>query len=125
MNSGARIPERNRAALISGSASRRGAFAPPSPSTPPTSPPACTTEPKLTRSVSPRTAFAAGWVLEKLYALLRRRDEPPMTRWVAHVKTAAHWFDISAANNEFGYSPTVLLADGLARLAAWYRAQLG
>jgi nucleoside-diphosphate-sugar epimerase len=82
-------------------------------------------EPKLTRSVSPRTAFAAGWALEKLHALLRRRDEPPMTRWVAHVMTTAHWFDISAANNDFGYSPSVSLADGLARLATWHRAQQG
>ena len=60
-------------------------------------------EPKLTRSVSLRTAFAAGWALEKLYALLDRGDEPPMTRWVAHVMTTAHRFDISAANNDLGY----------------------
>jgi nucleoside-diphosphate-sugar epimerase len=76
-------------------------------------------------SVSPRTAFAAGWVLEKLYAILRRRDEPPMTRWVAQVMTTVHWFDISAATNDFGYSPSVSLADGLARLASWHRAQQG
>lgn len=82
-------------------------------------------EPKVTRSVSPRAAFLAGWVLENLHTILRREDEPRMTRWVARVMTTAHWFDISAAKNDFGYSPSVSLADGLARLTAWYRAQHG
>jgi nucleoside-diphosphate-sugar epimerase len=82
-------------------------------------------EPRITRSVSPRAAFLAGWVFEKLHAILRREDEPRMTRWVARVMTTAHWFDISAAKNDFGYSPSVSLDDGLARLAAWHRAQHG
>jgi len=54
-----------------------------------------------------------------------REDEPRMTRWVARVMTTAHWFDISAAKNDFDYSPSVSLDDGLARLAAWHRAQHG
>ena len=82
-------------------------------------------EPKVTRSVSPRAAFFAGWVLEKLHTILGREDEPRMTRWVARVMTTAHWFDISAAKNDFGYSPSVSLDDGLERLAAWHRAQHG
>jgi len=79
-------------------------------------------EPKITRSVSPRAALVAGWVLEKLHAILRREGEPRMTRWVARVMTTAHWFDISAAKSDFGYSPTVSLDDGLERLATWHRA---
>ena len=82
-------------------------------------------EPKITRSVSPGAAFLAGWVFEKLHTILRREDEPRMTRWVARVMTTAHWFDISAARNDFGYSPSVSLDEGLARLAAWHRAQHG
>ena len=82
-------------------------------------------EPKVTRSVSPRAAFAAGWVLEKLHTILGREDEPRMTRWVARVMTTAHWFDISAAKNDFGYSPSVSLDDGLERLAGWHRARHG
>ena len=82
-------------------------------------------EPKVTRSVSPRAAFAAGWVLEKLHTILGREDEPRMTRWVARVMTTAHWFDISAAKNDFGYSPSVSLDDGLEHLAAWHRARHG
>jgi nucleoside-diphosphate-sugar epimerase len=80
-------------------------------------------EPKVARSVSPGAAFLAGWVFEKLHTILGREDEPRMTRWVARVMTTAHWFDISAAKNDFGYSPSVSLDDGLARLAAWHRAQ--
>ena len=82
-------------------------------------------EPKVTRSVSPRAAFLAGWVLEKLHTILGREDEPRMTRWVARVMTTAHWFDISAAKNDFGYAPSVSLDDGLERLAAWHRARHG
>ncbi len=82
-------------------------------------------EPKVTRSVSPRAAFLAGWVLEKLHTILGREDEPRMTRWVARVMTTAHWFDISAAKNDFGYSPSVSLDDGLEHLAAWHRARHG
>ncbi len=82
-------------------------------------------EPKVTRSVSPRAAFLAGWVLEILHTILGREDEPRMTRWVARVMTTAHWFDISAAKNDFGYSPSVSLDDGLERLAAWHRARHG
>ncbi len=82
-------------------------------------------EPKVTRSVSPRAAFLAGWVLEKLHTILGREDEPRMTRWVARVMTTAHWFDISAAKNDFGYSPSVSLDNGLERLAAWHRARHG
>ena len=82
-------------------------------------------EPRVTRSVSPRAALLAGWALEKLHAILGREDEPRMTLWVARVMTTAHWFDISAARNDFGYSPSVSLDDGLARLAAWHRTQHG
>ncbi len=79
-------------------------------------------EPKIARSISPRLAFFAGWVLENLHSILRRKGEPRMTRWVAQEMTTAHWFDISAARNDFGYQPKVSLEEGLQRLASWHEA---
>jgi nucleoside-diphosphate-sugar epimerase len=37
----------------------------------------------------------------------------------------AHWFEISAARNDFGYVPTVTIEEGLKRLALWLRDQPG
>ncbi|MFH2000155.1 MAG: NAD-dependent epimerase/dehydratase family protein [Planctomycetota bacterium] len=72
--------------------------------------------PPVTRSVSARTAYVAGAVMEFVFRLLRRRDEPIMTRFVARQLSTAHWFDISAARRDFGYKPRVSMAQGLKRL---------
>ena len=61
-------------------------------------------------------ALLAGWVLEKLHTLLRRDDEPRMTRFVARQLSTAHWFDISAAKRDLGYRPEVSMEEGLRRL---------
>lgn len=80
-------------------------------------------EPEISRSVSPRAAMAAGWVFEKLHTLLGREGEPRMTRWVAQEMSTAHWFDISAAKNDFGFAPAVGVDEGLKCLRAWHREQ--
>ena len=79
--------------------------------------------PPVTRTVSPRTAYAAGAVLEFLYRVFRIEQEPPMTRFVARQLATAHWFDLTAARRDLGYEPTVCLEDGLARLADWLREE--
>jgi nucleoside-diphosphate-sugar epimerase len=48
-----------------------------------------------------------------------------MTRFVARQLATAHWFDISAARNDFGYAPLVTIDEGLKRLAIWLRDQPG
>jgi nucleoside-diphosphate-sugar epimerase len=73
-------------------------------------------EPPVRRSVSPRAAYAAGWVLEWVYAGLRLPGEPRMTRFLAHQLSSAHWFDLSAARRDLGYAPKVRLDEGLRRL---------
>jgi nucleoside-diphosphate-sugar epimerase len=75
----------------------------------------------VTRSVPVSVAYLAGWCCEMLYGVLRRHDEPPMTRFVARELSTAHWFDISAAKRDLGYVPRVSLDEGLRRLAAWLR----
>ena len=74
-------------------------------------------------TVSPGVAYAAGWLLEKVYGLLKLPCEPRMTRFVARELSTAHWFDLTAARTDFGYSPTVSFDEGMARLKAWLKTQ--
>lgn len=73
--------------------------------------------PPVTRSVSPGVAYAAGWALEVAHRALGRTDEPRMTRFLARQLGTAHWFDISAARRDLGYSPRISTEEGLRRLA--------
>jgi len=68
-------------------------------------------------------AWAMGLFYEKIYSGLRLPGEPPMTRFVADALARSHWFDISAARRDLGYTPTVSTAEGLERLAAWLRKE--
>lgn len=68
------------------------------------------------QSVSPRLAYAVGALLEAVWWLLRRADEPPMTRFVAAQLATAHWYDITAIRRDLGYAPRVSVAEGLQRL---------
>ena len=69
-------------------------------------------------SVPLPVALAAGTLAEGLWRLLRRQDEPPLTRFLARQLATSHWFDISAARRDLGYAPTVGLDEGFRRLAA-------
>jgi len=78
-------------------------------------------EPEVTQHVSLGAAYRAGAVLETTWRLLRLKGEPPMTRFVAKELATDHWFDISAARRDLGYSPKVTMAAGTAELIAHYR----
>ena len=75
----------------------------------------------MTKRISHGAAHAAGATLEVIYRLLHLPGEPPMTRFVADELATAHWFDISAARKELGYTPRVSISEGLRRLEAWFR----
>jgi nucleoside-diphosphate-sugar epimerase len=70
-----------------------------------------------------RVAWAMGLFFEKIYGTLRLPGEPPLTRFIADALARSHWFDISAARRDLGYAPTVSIAEGLERLAAWLRKE--
>ena len=70
----------------------------------------------VTKSISPRAAYAAGALLEKAYSLLHWSGEPPMTRFLAQQLSGTHSYDISKATRDFDYRPLVSVDEGLQRL---------
>jgi len=61
-------------------------------------------------------AVGAGYLLEGAHRLLRLPGEPRMTRFLAESLTTSHWFDISAAERDLGYRPSVTMEEGFRRL---------
>ena len=61
--------------------------------------------PPVKKSISFRTAWRIGAVLEKLYQLFRFSGEPQMTRFLAMQLAQPHYFNISRAKQDFGYEP--------------------
>jgi nucleoside-diphosphate-sugar epimerase len=70
------------------------------------------------QSISPHIAIAAGTLLETGWKLFRLKSEPPITRWSAEHLSTAHWYDISAAKRDLGYTVETSVAKGLEILAA-------
>jgi nucleoside-diphosphate-sugar epimerase len=79
--------------------------------------------PEVDKTIPFGVAYAAGAVLEFGWRLLRLDGEPPMTRFLAEQLSTPHWYDISAAERDFGYRPRVSVAEGLALTAAWWRRE--
>jgi 2-alkyl-3-oxoalkanoate reductase len=73
------------------------------------------------RRVPVRLAIAGGSAIERLWDRTGRTDDPPMTGFLAEQLSTAHWFDQGATRAALGWEPTVTLAEGFDRLAAWYR----
>jgi 2-alkyl-3-oxoalkanoate reductase len=71
----------------------------------------------IDRTVPVSLAYAAGWLLEMIYGVLRLKREPPMTRFLAKQLSTAHWFDMSAARKELGYKPAISMEEGFMHLA--------
>lgn len=77
------------------------------------------------RTVPLAVAVGAGAAVEAVWGLLERvrpMGEPPMTRFLARQLATDHWFDITAARRDLGYTPRVPLDEGFVRLAAALRA---
>lgn len=58
-------------------------------------------------AVSAKTAYRVGGWLENVWRWFGLGGEPPMTRFVAKELATSHWYDISAAERDFGYKPFV------------------
>jgi len=80
--------------------------------------------PPCEKFISPDAAYVVGAVLEFVWRVMGRKDEPMMTRFLAKQLGTAHWYDISAAKRDLGYVPSVSIAEGLTRLKVSLRASL-
>jgi nucleoside-diphosphate-sugar epimerase len=69
--------------------------------------------PPCEKSISPKAAYAIGFIMEIIWRALNRQDEPLMTRFIAKQLATAHWYDISAAKRDLGYEPAISVAQGL------------
>jgi len=79
---------------------------------------ACADLPSVRKRVPLPVAYAIGGVLEAVYGLFKLDGEPILTRFVAEQLATAHWFDISAAQRDFGYRPQMTMSQGFAALRA-------
>ncbi|WP_082389597.1 2-alkyl-3-oxoalkanoate reductase [Shewanella sp. Sh95] len=79
---------------------------------------ACDGLPPVTARVPQTLAYVVGAVLEMTYRLLNKQEEPIMTRFVAKQLSCSHYFDISAAKQDFGYHALVSIEEGMRRLKA-------
>ncbi|NQY55083.1 MAG: NAD-dependent epimerase/dehydratase family protein [Ilumatobacteraceae bacterium] len=74
------------------------------------------------RRVPMRVARPVGAFVERAWALLAPRTEPPITEFVAEQLGTAHWFDPRPAAADLRWHPRVSIDDGLARLGEWFAA---
>jgi nucleoside-diphosphate-sugar epimerase len=74
--------------------------------------------PPCRKTVPPWLAYLLGAAAELVWWVLRRQQEPPLTRFVAKQLATAHWYDISAIRRDLGYEAQVSVEQGLNRLRA-------
>jgi nucleoside-diphosphate-sugar epimerase len=67
-----------------------------------------------------QAARAGGSVVERIWERRSTESEPPMTSFLAEQLGTAHWFDQRETREALDWKPSVSLAEGFTRLAAWY-----
>ena len=72
----------------------------------------------LKQQISLRAGYAIGAVCEAIWKVLRRPGDPPLTRFVAVELAKDHYFDISAAKRELGFTPKVSMETAVAATVA-------
>ncbi|MBT0769439.1 NAD-dependent epimerase/dehydratase family protein [Kineosporia sp. J2-2] len=65
-------------------------------------------------------AWLAGAAVEGAWALGKRHDDPPITRFLAEQLATAHWFEQRTTRAVLDWTPAVGLEEGFDRLARWY-----
>jgi nucleoside-diphosphate-sugar epimerase len=65
------------------------------------------------RAVPVGLAKMAGSICESAWRTLGLKSEPPVTRFSVEQLATAHWFNTRAAEQDFGYKPTITITEGL------------
>jgi 2-alkyl-3-oxoalkanoate reductase len=82
--------------------------------------------PGPSRRVPERPAYAAGWLVERLWAARAWAGitgDPPITRFVVEQLSTAHWFDQRRTRDLLHWRPAISLEEGFAVLASWFGRQ--
>jgi nucleoside-diphosphate-sugar epimerase len=69
--------------------------------------------PAVKKSISFRAAWRIGRILELAHGAVRSKREPRMTRFLAAQLAKHHYFDISRAGLDFGYTPKIPTDEGM------------
>ncbi|MEK9772805.1 MAG: NAD-dependent epimerase/dehydratase family protein [Opitutae bacterium] len=77
--------------------------------------------PRLEKSVSYRTAFRLGYLIEGIWAMFSLSGDPPMTRFVASQLAHDHWFSSSAAKKDLGYRPLICMEEAMRKTLPWLK----
>ncbi len=72
--------------------------------------------PAATKTIPIQLAYTIGMIMEFVYKIFKLEDEPIMTRFVARQLSCAHWYDLTAANDDFSYQAKVTIDEGMERL---------
>ncbi len=72
--------------------------------------------PKVKSTISEKSAYIIGSMMEAVYKIFNIKSEPIMTRFVARQLSTSHWFDLSAAKQDLGYQASVSIDEGMKRL---------
>jgi len=75
--------------------------------------------PKVTARISSHLAYLVGTLLEWWYLRTGNTNEPIMTRFVAKQLSTSHYFNISAAKQDFNYQALVSIDQGMVQLKAY------
>jgi nucleoside-diphosphate-sugar epimerase len=79
--------------------------------------------PPVRRALPYGVAWSVGSILEGIWRMLGKVDEPLMTRFLAAQLAHDHYFDLTAARRDLGYEPRISTAEGMRRLGAWLRTE--
>jgi 2-alkyl-3-oxoalkanoate reductase len=81
--------------------------------------------PPPSRRIPYQLTVMLGTVSEMGARLARRQEPPPVTRFGIQLLGGENRFSISRARRELGFSPEVMLAEGVKCSAEWYRTSYG
>jgi len=70
----------------------------------------------ISRVISQNTALILARVLTGLHHIFLPKKEPALTSFLVKELSQSHWFNISEAKKELGYSPKISLKEGLIKL---------
>jgi len=76
--------------------------------------------PEVERRIPYRMAYILGLIVEGVYGILNKKEEPPITRFVAGQLATDHYYDIARAKNDLNYVPVVSPEDGFKKMIEYF-----